>query len=471
MNDSLVGDRAVVLGASIAGLVATRALADLFAEVVVVERDELGVTGSPRRGVPQGRHIHGLMARGQEVLEEFFPGLTDDLVEEGVPLIDQAGQVRLYLSGCRLKPSPSDIRVLSASRPGLEAYVRRRVQALPDVAWRDGRDIVGLVTTPEGDRVTGARVIRRADGSSEELLEADLVVDATGRGSRTPIWLEALGRGSPAEETIPIGVGYASAIFRLAPGALGRDLAVIQAPTPARPRGGGLTTLEGGRCIVTLMGVLGDHPPADLPGFMDFARSLEHPDIFDALQGAEPTDLPVSLRFPASVRRRYERMRSLPDGLLVTGDALCSFNPIYGQGMTVAALEAQAMHRSLIALAPARPGLRKEVLRTSGVMDEIARVVDVPWDMAAGGDLAYPGVTGSRTVKIRVGNAYLPRLHAAAQSDARLTVAFLRVAGLLDPPQALFRPDLVMRVLRQSGAGRRRAATADTAGSSDESRR
>jgi flavin-dependent dehydrogenase len=315
------------------------------------------------------------------------------------------------------------------------------VRTLPGVTFADCRDVVGFATTPDRDRVTGARVIRRAAGSTEETLDADLVVDATGRGSRTPLWLDGLGYGRPTEEKISIGVGYASGTFRLAPGTLGRDLAIINAPTPAHPRGGGLSALEGDRHIVTLMGMLGDHPPTDYPGFLAFAKSLQFPDIYDAIRDAEPLDAPVSYRFPASVRHRYERLPRFPDGLVVTGDAACSFNPIYGQGMSVAALEALALRRHLT--------LGREP-RTPKVMRDIARVTDLPWDMAAGGDLAFPGVEGSRNTKVRLGNAYLPRLHAAAAHDAKLTVEFLRVAGMLARPETLFRPDLVLRVLRRS---------------------
>ena len=452
MDDRPRSDRAVVLGGSIAGLLAARVLSEVFAQVTVVDRDDLADTAAPRRGVPQGQHIHALMARGQQALEELFPGLTGDLVARGVPLIDPAGQARVFANGYHLMPADSGIRVLSASRPCVEAYLRRRVRSLPGVTFADQRDVIGLVTTPDRSRVVGARVVRRADSSSEEALEADLVVDATGRGSRTPRWLGSLGYERPLEERVSAGVGYASGLFRLPDGALGRDLAVLHAPSPARPRGAGLALLEGGKWIVTLVGMTGDHPPVDRDGFLSFARSLQYPDVHEAIRHAEPVSEPVPHRFPASIRHRYDRVPRLPEGLVVMGDAVCSFNPIYGQGMTVAALEALALRRHLAE----QGGLG----RTRGLMRDLARVVDVPWDMAAGGDLAYPGVVGRRTAQVRVANAYLPRLHAAASSDSSLTVTFLRVAGMLDPPTALFRPDVVGRVLRGARRGRTESSVA-----------
>jgi 2-polyprenyl-6-methoxyphenol hydroxylase-like FAD-dependent oxidoreductase len=433
-----IGDRAVVLGASMAGLLAARVLADAYAQVVVVDRDELPETAMHRRGVPHGRHAHALLARGQQALEELFPGLTVELIAQGVPAGDLLANGRWYVSGHRLRQENIGLVSLSVSRPLLEGYVRARVRALPNVAFLGSCDILGLTATPDGRRVTGARV-RRADGSAEEVVDADLVVDATGRGSRTPIWLEALGYARPETEQVQIGLGYATRTYRLPPDALDGDLAVLDATTPEHPRGGALLRLEGGRWMVTLAGMLGDHPPIDPDGFLDFARSLRFPDIYQAVRDAEPLDDPVGFRFPASVRHRYERLDRFPDGLLVMGDAVCSFNPIYGQGMSVAALEALTLRRQL---------QRGAVPQPRRWFRDLARVVDVPWDIAVGGDLAVPGVQGRRTLRIRLVNAYIARLHAAAAHDAGLASTFVRVAGLVAPPQTLLRPQVALRVLR-----------------------
>jgi 2-polyprenyl-6-methoxyphenol hydroxylase-like FAD-dependent oxidoreductase len=436
-----IGDRAVVLGASMAGLLAARVLADAYTQVTVIDRDELSETPMHRRGVPHGRHIHGLLARGQQALEELFPGLTAELVAHGVPTGDMLADTRLYMSGHRLRQAHTGLVVLCASRPVLEGHVRARVRALPNLIFLDRCDIVGLAATPDGRRVAGVRVLRRADGSAEQVLGADLVVDATGRGSRTPVWLEALGYGRPQEDQVRIGLGYATRTYRLPPDALGGDLAVLQAATPRHPRTGALQMLEGDRWMLTLGGILGDHPPTDPDGFLDFARSLEFPDIYQTIRDAEPLDDPVPFRFPASVRHRYERLDRYPDGLLVMGDAVASFNPIYGQGMSVAALEALTLRRHLERGAAPQP---RRFFR------DLPRVVDVPWDIAAGGDLIFPGVKGRRTLKSRLVNAYIARLHAAAAHDASLASAFVRVAGLVAPPQTLLRPSIAVRVLRGS---------------------
>jgi 2-polyprenyl-6-methoxyphenol hydroxylase-like FAD-dependent oxidoreductase len=434
-----IGERAVVLGASMAGLLAAQVLSDGYGQVTVVDRDELPEAPMHRRGVPHGRHLHALAARGQQALEELFSGLTAELVADGVPAGDMLADTRLYFSGHRLRRAPTGLGLLCASRPVLEGRVRARVRALPNVRFVDRCDVVGLTTTPDRRRVTGARLFRRADGSAEEVLGADLVVDATGRGARTPAWLEALGYRRPPAAQVRVGLGYATRIYRLPPDALGGDLAVLQAATPRHPRAGALQVLEGDRWMVTLAGILGDHPPTDPGGFLDFARSLRFPDIYEAVRDAEPVDDPVAFRFPASVRHHYEQLDRFPDRLLVMGDAVASFNPIYGQGMSVAALEALALRRHLEHGTAPRP---RRWFR------ELARVVDVPWDIAAGGDLVFPGVQGRRTAKVRLVSAYLARLHAAAAHDADLAGAFLRVAGLVAPPGSLLRPGVAVRVLR-----------------------
>jgi 2-polyprenyl-6-methoxyphenol hydroxylase-like FAD-dependent oxidoreductase len=320
----------------------------------------------------------------------------------------------------------------------LEGHVRQRVRALPSVRFVEGCDVVGLVTNSDRRRVIGVRVAHRDGAGTDQTMPADLVVDATGRGSRTPMWLEQFGYPGPDFNQVEIGLGYSSRRYRLRAGALGDDLGVLVAPTPHSPRGGGVAPLEGGLHIVTLCGILGDYPPVDPAGFDAFVARMCFPDVTEALVGATPVDDPVPFRFPASVRHRYERLRRFPAGLLVIGDAVCSFNPIYGQGMTVAAMEA-ALLRDMLGNGSA-PGPHKYFRR-------MAKVIDTPWQITVGADLAFPDVSGRRTVKVRLVNAYLPRLHAAASTDRSLARALVRVMGMVDKPEGLLRPDRTLRVL------------------------
>ncbi len=293
---------------------------------------------------------------------------------------------------------------------------------------------------------SGQAVSRASSSPSVALHGADLVVDASGRGSHTPVWLEALGYPLPEREEVKIGLGYATRTYRMPTDAIHGKLAILDAATPQMPRTGALQRLEGDRWMLTLAGILGDHPPTDPEGFLEFARSLRFPDVYAAVRDAVPLDDPVAFRFPASVRHHYERLARSPGGLLAMGDAVCSFNPIYGQGMTVAALEALTLRRHL------ERGIEPQPRRW---YRDLASVVDVPWDMSAGGDLLFPGVPGHRTLKTRLLGGYLSRFHAAAADDPRLATAFIRVAGLVAPPQSLLRPGIVLRVLRGGGVRRR----------------
>ena len=442
---STVHDHAIVLGGSMAGLLVARVLADAYGHVTVVDRDDLVAGAEQRRGTPQARHIHALLARGQQALEQLFPGLTAELVTRGVPVGYMLADARLLFGGYRLARTDAGLPLVSVSRPLLEDRVRARVRALPQVRFAPPADVAGLRSSADRRRVTGVRLLRRADGSADEALDADLVVDAMGRGSRAPRWLETLGCARLEQEQVRIDVGYATRRYRLPSGALDDDLACVHGPTPDKPHGGALARLENDIWMLTLFGLLGDHPPRDPDGFAAFARSLRFPDLYDAIADGEPIDDPVTYRFPANVRRRYERMRGLPAGFLVLGDALCSFNPIYGQGMTSAALQALALRDNLPI---GRDGTRP-------IVRALARAIDVPWQLATGADLAVPAVEGPRPPRLRLVNGYVSRLQAAAVHDSSLSRAFLRVTGLVDRPEALLRPGIAVRVLGP------RALTAD----------
>ncbi|GAA0400182.1 FAD-binding monooxygenase [Microbispora corallina] len=438
------GDRVVVLGGSMGGLLAARVLSESFAEVLLVDRDALlGVSG-PRRGVPHGRHAHGLVARGHEILESQFPGLTAELEAAGVRPGDFNGDIRWYFNGQRVKPAHSGLLSVPATRPVLEHHLRERVRAIPNVRFLERHDILGLATTPGGGRVLGARVQPQGGGGDPLVLDADLVVDTTGRGSRTPVWLEELGYGRPEEDRVKIDLAYTTRHYRVDVDPFGSDLAMIPAATPAHPRGAFYYRLPGndGLLELSLTGILGDHPPTDPDGFLEFVRSLPIPDIYLSVRDAEPVDDPVMFKYPVSVWRHYERLTRFPERLLVMGDAVCSFNPIYAQGMTVAALESLVLRRHLSegSLPDPRAFFR-----------DIAREIASPWELSAGADLGYAGVEGRRTPKVRLINAYVSRLQRAAVHDSALGNAFIRVAGLIDPPQALLRPGTVLRVLRHGG--------------------
>ena len=432
-----LGDCAVVLGGSVAGLLAARVLTERFATVVVVERDRLPNGAEPRRGVPQGKHIHGLLAGGQQAIEQLLPGLTKELAADGVPVGDPLADLRVCLNGHHFRRGPSGLTLVSASRNVLEHHLRRRIRSLPAVSLIDRCDVVGLAEN--GGRITGVRMLQRADDSVEELLDVDLVVDATGRGSRAPVWLSDIGFPRPEEEQLRVDLGYTTRRYHLPPGALdgGLGLGVLQAPAPGHPRGAALARLEHDVWMLTLIGLGGDHPPALVEEFDRFAESVGSEDIHRLIRAAEPIDAPVGFRFPASTRRHYERTL-LPNNLVVLGDSLCSFNPVYGQGMSVAALEALTLARLLST---------ERVPPSHVMMRALARIVDVPWQMAGAVDQAFLPSDQRQALRDRLMTAYVDRVQAAAEHDSAVGRAFLRVTGLVDPPGVLMRPGLLWRTL------------------------
>nr|BFE58044.1 FAD-binding monooxygenase [Dactylosporangium thailandense] len=438
---------AIVLGGSIAGLTAARALLDSFERVTVFDRDTLPDGPTPRRGVPQAEHAHGLLAHGRQVIEELFPGIVDELAEHGaVPLDLQRDGVWVF--GDRPAPrAVSGLAGLCVSRALLESVLRRRVAALPGVVVLDGHEATGLLF--DGARVTGATV-RPAHGAEHEV-HADLVVDATGRGNRGVTWLAALGFERPVEERIDAGTVYVSREYRRVPGR--EDFAaILNAPGgPARPYGGIALGVDGDRWMVTLLGVgAGQAPPTDPDEFLEFAAKLPDPGLHRLLAASEPLGDPVRLRLPGSVRRYYERMTRLPERFVSIGDAVCAFNPAYGQGMTVAVAQARALG---LAARDGIDGLPRRFYARAG------RIVDVPWDMSAGGDLAYPDVEGARTRRMEVLNAYVARVQRATGVDAAVARRFLEVSNLMRPPQSLLTPAMVARVLLAQRASKAQSAT------------
>jgi 2-polyprenyl-6-methoxyphenol hydroxylase-like FAD-dependent oxidoreductase len=434
----VMGERAVVLGAGMAGLLTARVLSDRYQQVIIVERDPVVGVGDARRGVPQGRHAHALLARGQRILEELFPGLQQELTDSGIYSCDLAGNLRWYFNGAPLRQMDSGLLSVSATRPQLEDHVRQRVIGLPNVRLRDQTVVNGLESVDGGSRIVGVHLTGVADGAEPELVTADLIVDATGRGSRTPAWLAELGYQRPSEDKVKIDLAYTTRLFKLGSDPYGSDLSINSVARPDNPRGAFFARLDEEVAMLSLTGILGDHPPRDDDGFLEFTKSLDASEIYETVKGSVPLGDAVTFHVPASVRRRYDKLTRFPDGLLVIGDGVCAFNPVYGQGMTVAAMEAVALAEHLDH-GPVRP---------IQFFKELKPIVDVPWDISAGGDLAFPGVEGKRTAKVRMGNRYISRLHSAAQRDGRFTKAFFRVAGLVDPPQALMRPSLMFGIWR-----------------------
>jgi 2-polyprenyl-6-methoxyphenol hydroxylase-like FAD-dependent oxidoreductase len=431
---------AIVIGASMGGLLAARALADHFAQVTLLERDVFPEPGENRKGVPQGKHAHVLWALGRDIMERYLPGLAEELTRLGaVNIADVGSNVRWFDKGGYYQPGASGVAGIGVSRPTLEAAVRKRVLALPNVRTFTGCNVLDLVTTANKERITGVRLVRNGARGSQERMMADLVIDASGRGSRSPAWLEKLGYQRPPEEEVRIGLGYTSRFYRHRPGRWPGLNGIVSMAHPPNKRLGALCDQDGDRWVVTLAGYLGDHAPTDPQGFVEFARSLPTPDIYNVIKEAEPLGEPVAYKFPTTLRRRYEKLAGFPEGYLVIGDALCSFNPTYGQGMTVAALEAVALGEWLT-------DGHHQSARSFFVTTD--RIIETFWQAATGNDLRFPEVEGARTPIVRFLNWYLGKLLSAAHRDNQVSAAFLKVINMIDPPLSILDPRIVWRVVK-----------------------
>lgn len=433
-----LGGTALVIGAGIAGLCAARTLSDRFSRVVVLDRDELPDDAVPRRGVTQGGHGHVLLVAGQRALGELFDGLMDELVAAGGVRFDPGTELSFYRFGSIWPREPSELRLVTFSRPLLELAIRRRVEALPNVSIRAAVSVTAL----EGadGRVTGARL------DDDELVGTDLIIDCTGRGARSNHWLAALGFPAPRVSEVKVGVGYATRFYRRSAGDLAEGSAVFCLPSPpAEKRAGLALPVEGDRWLISLGGWHDDFP-RDLPAFEQHARELPHPGIARLLERCEPvTELSV-VHYPTSRRRYFEELSELPGGYLALGDAICSFNPIYGQGMTCAALEAVELGR-LLDEAGSEPGALGSQL-SARYYRQAARIVATPWQFATGGDFGYPETGGERPRGVRLKNAYAKRVQLASMVDPEVRRVFTSVQHLIMPPAALMKPAMIARVLR-----------------------
>ncbi|MFP3986702.1 FAD-dependent monooxygenase [Streptomyces sp. E11-3] len=434
---------AVVVGGSLAGLLAARVLAEYADRVTVLERDRLAAETGARAGVPQSRHPHVLLEGGQRALDAVLPGFMDELRAAGAPRVGMPSDLVQWQDGRWFRRMQATTHIHTGSRTQLEQLVRQRVFAHPAISVIEGTDVVGLLG--DAERVRGVLLRERGEGVSGEPrpLEADLVVDASGRGTKAPRWLAALGADVPHEETIETGLAYASRFYRDASGQLGTAAhGFFVVPNPSQTHGAVVVPQEDGTFLVTLSGLRGDEPPTSEEEYVAYAKRLPHPIVHRWLRGAEPLSPVYGFRQTANVRRRYDLPGRRPAGFLATGDALCTFNPVYGQGMTVAAQNAIALRDALA-----------DVRRTSSthrVQRALFASSRQAWDISAGSDKQMPGATGnalsSRAVDRPVG-WYLRRVQQRYASDPVVGRAFRSVLTLNAPVTALFAPQVARRAL------------------------
>ncbi|MFD4933457.1 NAD(P)/FAD-dependent oxidoreductase [Streptomyces virginiae] len=431
----------VVIGGSMAGMLAAAALAK-WANVTVIDRDALPAQPTPRKNLPQGRHVHLLWSGGAAAIEKLLPGVMESIHADGVHRVTlPTNMVALSPEGWFRRWRESHYMIVG-SRDRLDWNIRKHVLALPHVSLLDRTDVLAL----EGDsnRITGVRV--RTDGQTEaRFIGADLVVDAAGRSSRVPQWLTELGLDAPTERTVDAGLVYASRVFRAPTDLKDHPVVVNIQANPNEPGPGQsavLVPIEDNRWLVTLSGTRGAEPTGNNEEFQPFARSVRHPMVGQIIEHAEPLSDVALTRTTANHRRFYEKT-TMPEGLVVTGDAVAAFNPVYGHGMSVAAQSAVALRTAVAKNGWHAPDLSNIIQKA------IAKPVSAAWSLSTAQDVFYPGATpNGPTLAERLGAGYVRRLLRASTGSGRVARAVTDVMTLERPAfPTLFTPAIVLSAI------------------------
>ena len=438
--------RAIIMGASVAGLWTARALSDYFEEVVLIERDKLPEGPEFRPGAPQVRQFHTLLLSGLQQMKIWFPGLDEELIAAGAVPYDPVNDVHLRIAGYWFPRFPSGQTLLSCSRVLLESAIRKRLRQIPGIHFIEGVEVSGLAAEADKRRVIGVKTKERRHGSrygsADPVHQADLIVDALGRRSPMPEWLTELGYPAPRESEVNSFLGYVSRKYKRKPNT---PMMLIGGTPPVDPYGGLLFPEENDTMVTLFTGYNKHYPPTDPDEFPAFAHNLG-PEFEEALKDAEPISQPYGYRGTSSRWRHYEELNQWPERLIVLGDAFCGFNPVYGQGMSVAALSAAALARH-VHRADNLDGIAKPTLR------EISHITQGVWLLATSADLEWPGTEGgtiSNNPMDRFARWYVHKLLEASAYDKQVRLQFLAVNQLMKPGTALFTPAIFLRVMKHT---------------------
>jgi 2-polyprenyl-6-methoxyphenol hydroxylase-like FAD-dependent oxidoreductase len=438
-----VGKQAVVIGAGMAGLPATRVLSDFFDKVIVLECDTLPCDAVPRSGTPQARHVHALLAGGQRALDSLFPGFTQSLAEAGAQPMPAAMTLLQERPGFGPFPFRDfGFCTYSMTRPLVEWVVRRSVVAIDNIEIREGWRVQQLLTNEDNMSVTGASA-RAGAGRTDEIV-ADLVVDCSSHGQPSLNLLSSLGLPAPREDKIGVDFGYSTTMFEIPTDAPTEWKGVLTLPDPPRNRLNAiLMPVEGGEWIVSIGGSHDSKPPEDEGGFIEFLRRLRTPTIYNAVKGAKRRGNIARYGLKASRWRRFEKLPQFPAGLLPLGDTICRFNPVYGQGMSVAAKEALLLHSLLESAGAEGTGLQKLACE---FFVQAHPIIDAPWWQAAIPDFLDPLTTGERPADLKDALKFGAAMAKLAYRDAAIHKLMIEVQHLLKPRSVFRDPEIYERI-------------------------
>ena len=425
-----LGEHAIVIGGSITGLMTARVLSDYFDRVTIFDADTPPEQATPRKGAPQGDHIHAILSGGTTAIHKYFPDINQDLIAAGAEYCDPMLNWRAYIGGRWTPRIPSGLESYTMSRPLLETMIRKHTLAISNIELRSATSVGGLVTSTAQTKVTGVTLKKTG-----EAVLADFVVDVSGRGSSASNWLEKLNYTAPKQVKIGVDIGYTT-FYVEEPLGYKRDWSILYVTQniPTDTRGAGLFCIEGGRWQITACGFHKDHAPTDWPGFLEYLKAHPFPDIYETIKGLKPLGKAIKYNCPHYLRRRYEDLKEFPQQFLVLGDAMCSFNPIYGQGMTAAIKEAEHLDNCL-----------KQCTVQGRNLDGIAlpffkgaaKIIDAAWDATTVEDFRYTKTKGKRPKGYGLMKWLNGKFMALSGSDPEFSVAFLKVLQLAEPPESL----------------------------------
>lgn len=433
------GERAIVVGGGLAGLSAARALSDWFRQVVILDRDELPDSATPRPGVPQGNHPHGLLGGGLKALEQLFPGFGNELKQAGAVPIDRGFDMLYEIPGQDPWPRIKfGWPTYAMSRPLIELTLRRQVERLTNVKVQDRCRVLNIIDESNTGAATG--ICYRTPDGNVETLQSDLIIDASGSGSLTLEFLKASGRRAPEETSICVNMRYASALFDHADIRGNYKFAYTFPNAPEESRGGLIAPAENGSYQVALIGRGEDIPPISESEFRRYARELWAPTVYNAIKNAKRLTEIRPYSFTESRWRHFARVSDFPRGLLPIGDAICRFNPVHGQGMSVAAKEASLLFDSL-------GRFNSDLLSTLAhdFLTKAENLIADPWAMSAVPDFIYPETTGVRPNNLEERLNFQKGLGRLAAHDAAVFELLMDVRNLLKPLNVLDDPSIVGR--------------------------
>jgi 2-polyprenyl-6-methoxyphenol hydroxylase-like FAD-dependent oxidoreductase len=431
---------AIIIGGGIAGLLAARVLSDYFDEITVIERDYFSEVPQPRQGVPQSFHPHVLLVQGQMILEQLLPGIREELLQQGALSLDWAADFRWLLLGSWTPRFSSGIVSCACTRNLLEATIRHFLLKNGKVNFLEGYHVTGLLGSQSCTSLRGIRV--RCRQGQDHDINAQFVLDASGRSSKSPQWLQSLGYKKPQETTVKSFLGYSTRWYHcLNNGVQDYKLLYVMPQAPDFPRGAVMHLVEGDHWLVNLIGVGGDYPPTDEEGFLEFARSLSSPVVYDAIKNAEPSSPIYGYRRTDNRVYHYEKLPDLPENFVLLGDAVCAFNPVYGQGISSAAVGAYTLSNCL----KERDSL---TMFSKHFQKQLAKANQVPWLIATGDDFRWSTTEGTRPNFLGLMmQRYLDRVMAAASDSVDVYQALVQVLHMLKPPTSLFQPNILGRTL------------------------